>query len=53
MTTRQQNQRLSKIEGEPTFRIIDGVSLDGAARWATSSFARPTHASRSTTARGS
>ena len=26
MTTRQQNQRLSEIEGKPTFRIIDGVS---------------------------
>src|SRR5438874_4436289 len=29
MATRQQNQRLSEVEGEPTFRIIDGVSLDG------------------------
>lgn len=27
MTTRQQNQRLSEIEGKPTFRIIDGVSI--------------------------
>jgi len=27
MTTRQQNQRLSEIEGKPTLRIIDGVSI--------------------------
>ncbi len=27
MTTGQQNQRLSEIEGKPTFRIIDGVSI--------------------------
>jgi hypothetical protein len=27
MTTRQQNQRVSEIEGKPTFRIIDGVSI--------------------------
>jgi hypothetical protein len=27
MTTRQQNQRLSEIEGKPTFRIIDGMSI--------------------------
>src|SRR5262249_31570927 len=27
MKTRQQNQRLSEIAVEPTFRIIDGVSI--------------------------